>query len=296
MTADEPTPTENAHEPAKPPFQFGLKHVLAAPVWLALLFAAAIQFGFLGAILFILSTIVGIAIWFRARWWVWLLIGLAAAYVLLLPISTCHEAARRSRCYNNLQQISVALHNYHNVYGCFPPAYVTGENGRPMHSWRVLILPYLGEKSLYARYDFTEPWDGPDNHTLAGVQLPVFNCLGERDKPSTMTCYVAVVGPETAWPGGTSTKLSDFSDGPRDTILVVEVANSGIHWMEPRDLHVIQMAPGINRAGQGISSSHPFGAQVAFADGSVHFVAEYVSPETLRAMVTIDGGETIEVY
>jgi prepilin-type processing-associated H-X9-DG protein len=109
-----------------------------------------------------------------------------------------------------------------------------------------------------------------------------------------MTSYVAVVGPDTAWPGARSTKLGDITDGTSNTLLVVEVADSGIHWMEPRDLHVLQMAPTVNpQAGQGISSRHPGGAQASLADGSVRYLSEELSEEKLRALLTIAGGEPL---
>ncbi len=63
---------------------------------------------------------------------------------LLLPaVQAAREAARRSACSNNLRQIGVALHNYSDTYGCFPPAFTVDQQGQPMHSWRALILPYL---------------------------------------------------------------------------------------------------------------------------------------------------------
>jgi len=78
------------------------------------------------------------------------------------------------------------------------------------------------------------------------------------------------------------------------TLQLVEVANSGIHWMEPRDLHVGQMAPTVNpRAGQGISSGHKGGAIGLLADGSVRFLSENLPAETIRGLLTIQGGETI---
>ena len=61
-----------------------------------------------------------------------------------------------------------ALQAYHQANGCFPPAYIADKNGKPMHSWRVLILPYLDYDDLYKAYDFSEPWDGPKNKTAAG--------------------------------------------------------------------------------------------------------------------------------
>ena len=47
-----------------------------------------------------------------------------------------------------MKQIGVALHNYHDAHGCFPPAYIADANGRPMHSWRILLLAFLSESAL----------------------------------------------------------------------------------------------------------------------------------------------------
>jgi prepilin-type processing-associated H-X9-DG protein len=207
------------------------------------------------------------------------------------------QASRRSRCKNNLMNIGLALHNYHDQFGSFPPACVADENGRPMHSWRVLILPFLDQTPLYNQYRFDEPWDGPNNKKLADTILAVYNCPsddhGGPGNASTMTNYVAIVGSDTAWPENGSAAYQDIRDGTSNTLLVVEVANSGIHWMEPRDLHVVQMAPTINsKAGQGISSRHAGGAQVLFADGHVQFIIDSLSVGDLRALLTAHTGDT----
>ena len=101
------------------------------------------------------------------------------------------------------------------------------------------------------------------------------------------------VGKGTAFERGTRIRLQDdFTDGRSNTILVVEVHDSGIHWMEPRDLHVSQMPLAINPPrGQGISSGHVGGANVAFADGSVRFLTNEIAPQTLRAVLTRSGKE-----
>jgi prepilin-type processing-associated H-X9-DG protein len=94
------------------------------------------------------------------------------------------------------------------------------------------------------------------------------------------------------WPGTGSRRFADVADGTSNTLLVVEVRNCGVHWAEPRDLHVDQMAPVINpRAGEGISSAHPDGANVLFTDGSVRFLASDLPAKTLRGLLTIAGGE-----
>jgi hypothetical protein len=87
---------------------------------------------------------------------------------LLLPaVQSARETARRMQCANNLKQISLAMLSYEQQYHSLPPAFVADKNGRPMHSWRVLLLPYLDCKPLYDAYHFDEPWDGPHNRALS---------------------------------------------------------------------------------------------------------------------------------
>ena len=207
------------------------------------------------------------------------------------------EAARRFRCKHNLQQVAIALHNYHDVYGCFPPAYIADERGRPMHSWRVLILPYMDQAPLYNLYRFDEPWDGPNNSRLAGEVPYVFRCptgAGREEGDEEWTSYVAIVGATTAFPNDGPAAISEFTDGTSTTLLVVEVVSSGIHWMEPRDLHVTQMAGTINAAtGQGIGSAHEGGAHAAFGDGSVRFLSEQIAAEELRRLRERNDGEKL---
>jgi prepilin-type processing-associated H-X9-DG protein len=191
-----------------------------------------------------------------------------------------------------MRQLIIALHLYHEEYDSFPPAFVADDKGRPMHSWRVLLLPYFEEDALYSAYNFDEPWDGPNNRKL-GRQIPDrFQC--PTDQGEEHTNYLAVVGSDTMWRGGEPITFDSISDEGSQTIALVEVANSGIHWMEPRDLEVTQMVPGINPpAGQGISSHHRGGANIAFADGMVRFARNDVPLDRLEAMLTVDGGETL---
>ncbi|MCI0358212.1 MAG: DUF1559 domain-containing protein [Planctomycetaceae bacterium] len=202
-------------------------------------------------------------------------------------------AARRAACQFNLHEIMVALQNYHDVYHRFPPAYVADANGQPMHSWRVLILPFLEHKPLYDAYRFDEPWDGPNNSKLAG-DLKILMCPSDGTRGTGQTSYVAVVGRGTAWPRAKCIDLADIRDGVSNTIMVVEVHNSGISWMEPRDLDVSQMPMAINprvggKGGLGISSGHSLCAHAARADGSVFVLEEKTPPATIRAMLTIAG-------
>jgi prepilin-type processing-associated H-X9-DG protein len=234
--------------------------------------------------------------------------GTIIAIMLLLPLvgafllparRSAGPAARRSQCKNNLKQIGIALYNYHEKFGSLPPAYIADQNGRPLHSWRVLLLPFLDQAPLYAQYRFDEPWDGPNNSKLADSIHSIYCCpsddhgdLDHKLGRSTMTSYVAVVGADTAWPGHGASSFQDIKDGTSNTLLVVEVANSGIHWMEPRDLHVLQMTPTINaKSGQGMSSRHTGGAHGVFADGSVRFISDTLTADALRALITAHAGD-----
>ena len=211
---------------------------------------------------------------------------------LFLPRVGSRPAGPRARCGNNLKCIVLALQEYHADYGAFPPAYIADKNGRPMHSWRVLILPYIEQRVLYGRYRFDEPWDGPNNRKLADLILKGYTCPKDQPSATTETSYVAVTGPRTAWPGSQGVALGSLQDGPGNVILIVEVHNSGIHWMEPRDLHVSQMAQTINAPhGQGVSSAHQGGAQVGMADGAIKFLPDDTPASVLRELITIDDGK-----
>ena len=130
----------------------------------------------------------------------------------------------------------MAVANYHETYGCFPPAYVADRDGKPMHSWRVLILPFLEQQELYNAYNFAEPWNGPSNRKLAGRIGNIYLRSGLDSDQIHTTSFVAVVGPQTLWHGSQPTNRKDLGDGSHNTLLVVEVPDGRFLWMEPRTL------------------------------------------------------------
>jgi prepilin-type processing-associated H-X9-DG protein len=123
----------------------------------------------------------------------------------------------------------------------------------------------------------------------------LYVCPSHQDYETTVfTDDVVVTGPETAFPGGKAMKLGEIGDGTANTLLVVETANTRIHWMEPRDLDLRTMSPRINDSVQpGISSPHNGGAFAAFCDGSVNFLENSLAPDHLRAYLTATGGEHV---
>jgi hypothetical protein len=223
------------------------------------------------------------------------LLGVPILIALLLPaVQAAREASRRSQCNNNLKQIGLAMQNYADVYKSFPPAYIADENGRPMHSWRVLILPFLEQKSLYDRYNFDEPWDGPNNSQLALHIPPPYRCPSDSTggPASTTTTYAAITGPGTMFDADIPSSFGSIKDGTSNTLIVAEAANAGIHWMEPRDLNVSQIN-GINGSPTDISSEHPGVALALFADGHTTVLMNTITPQILRAFFTKAGGEPL---
>jgi hypothetical protein len=185
----------------------------------------------------------------------------------------------------------LAVANYHDQHGQYPPAYLADAQGRPAHSWRVLLLPYLEHQDLYRQYSFDEPWDGPHNRRLAARMPEVYALDGEHAPGRSTTNYLAVVGPETVWPSPGQRTKQDVTDDPSKTILIVENLGMGVHWMEPRDLAFARMNFAINSP-DGVSSKYVDSA-VVLLDGNVRRLQQDLPPATLKAMLTIAGGESI---
>lgn len=161
-----------------------------------------------------------------------------------------------------------------------------------MHSWRVLLLPYLEHQALYDEYDFAESWDGAKNRKLAARMPRIYAFHGDERPDNTTTNYLAVIGPETVWPGPSTVTERDVSDGSGTTILLVENWGAGVHWMEPRDLRFADMDFTVNSS-RGVSSKYQDPA-VAMLDGQLYRLRKDLAPKTLRALLTIRGGEKLE--
>ena len=126
-----------------------------------------------------------------------LAIGLAFVLILLPAVGGAGPAARRVGCINNMRQISLALLNFEAAHGHFPPPFTTDEQGNPLHSWRVLILPYMEEVKLYEQIDLNKPWYDPHNLALADQMPGVYSCPVKREfspRDEHTTAYVAIVG------------------------------------------------------------------------------------------------------
>jgi hypothetical protein len=311
MSAIEPS------DAPKEPFRFRLIHVFYA---MAILGASLATCG-VGGIVLAAAIVV---MWFAAFWrdgrpsaanktrpaprpftLIELLVVIALISVvvaLLLPaVRTARGAARRSVCAGHLKQIAVALHYYHDEYGSFPPAYLADERGKPMHSWRVLILPYLESGPLYRKYRFDEPWDGPNNRLLWKAIPEVYRCPNHAAHPGeTSTSYFAVVGDRTAWPGAKSRTLGELTHRS-SPILVVEGPPQQIAWSEPRDLSLKEAVEllhdplemgGNHNNDDGFFFTRIDGRNCVLADAALRWLPPILPRAIAERQCTIDGALT----
>jgi len=160
-------------------------------------------------------------------------------YALSIPATrNAREPARRTQCRNNLKQIGLAFHNYKDEHGTFPPAYTVDANGKPLHSWRTLLLPYLDQAPLYKRIDLSKPWDDPANAAVfESASIAVFQCPSIQ-LPKNHTTYLAVTASGGVFHPPTRPRpSSEMTDPHNETMMVIEVdVPRAVPWMAPQDI------------------------------------------------------------
>jgi prepilin-type processing-associated H-X9-DG protein len=213
--------------------------------------------------------------------------------ILIPPIQSAREAARRTQCVNNLKQIALAMHNYHSAReGRFPGAYIADKNSKPLLSWRVQILPFLDQNALYEQFHLDEPWDSAHNKALIAQMPKTYACPSGNPELAAQgkTPYLVPRGKGTIFPGAEGVKIQDITDGTSNTILVAEANDdASVIWTKPDDWEI-----GETVSVKNLQGHHPAGTNLAFADGSVRFVSVTLDPKVLKELLTRDGGEVID--
>jgi hypothetical protein len=214
-------------------------------------------------------------------------------FALLLPFvyrATAHLAARRAHCQNNLRRIAMALRAYALEHGGLPPAYTTDADGRPLHSWRTLLLPYLDAEALYRTIDLSKPWNDPANARALNTEMRVYHCIDLDPGRPNRTVYRASVGPRAFLLPTEPRPLATITDDPRTTLALIEVDEpNAVPWMAPEDADEAM----ILSFGPGSKLVHPGGRFMTTVDLSVIFTSLEVPPEARRALITVDGGEAV---
>ncbi len=196
-------------------------------------------------------------------------------------------AMNRRACVERMQSIVLAMLLYHNDHGALPPAHTVDAEGKPLHSWRVLLLPYLGQQGLYDKIRLDEPWDSPHNRVFHEADVPFYQCPA-ADLTAGRTTYAVVVGPNVPFEGAKAKSLSDFGPKSGNMILVVE-CQQDLCWMDPgQDVPESVAALGMYRpdgGNVGIGSPHPGGANFGLRSGAVSFISETVHSLLFEAIL-----------
>lgn len=226
---------------------------------------------------------------------------------------------RRTFDRNTALCVAFGVDNYVRTKNELPPHALHDDTGQATHSWRAMVIPSMAPLPSLYRWD--EPWDGPFNIRLAhGLDVhidappldesgkPCVKSLGPCEGPIDYAClfrtqteapehdfhshFFAIVGNETAWPRDRAMKLEDIGDGAENTILLAESHTLSAYWSEPVDLEFDNMTFVVNDpVGPGISSATDPCPIVIFADWAVYHLDPATPPETVRALLTANGGE-----
>jgi hypothetical protein len=196
--------------------------------------------------------------------------------------------AERARSANNMKQLLIALHNYHDVHGHFPTD-VRDKDGRPLLSWRVHLLPYVEQEGLYRQFRLDEPWDSPANKKLVAQMPKVFRSPRQAADLKDRTTYLAPLGKELMWSDPKGLKIRAIADGTSYTIALVEADDDrAVIWSKPEDITIDRRNPTT-----GLLGHYGDGFHAAMADGSVTFIKKTTDPMTLWALFTYAGGEVV---
>ena len=258
------------------------------------------------------------------------IIGVLAA--LLIPaVQASRDAARRTMCKNQLRQLTLGLHMYHEVHRCFPPgSYVMGPSF-PMQSgwgWGAMVLPFIEQNAIYTRIDFESGTGLGGNLALIALPISTFRCPSEIGA-DTIGC-MPIGGPAFRLAAGnycgsegilnsmSAVKISQITDGTSQTLLLGErIVQPGgptslpftsawcgqVAFADQYDLRSVPyLLPDPNHPINGsdsdplcFGSRHPQGANFTLADGSCVFLNNSIDAQVFTALGTPNGGEMVSV-
>jgi len=186
---------------------------------------------------------------------------------------------------NNMKQILLAFHNYFSLNGHFPPLANFGADGLPKLSWRVPLLPYLGENDLFMEFHQDEPWDSPHNKALIGRMPAVFQT---PDSPALagQTRIRGFAGKGALFEGTRGIAIDEITDGSSNTVLIAS-ARDAVPWTQPGELPFVEGQPL-----PALDGSDPQGYALGMADGSVRLFPKSAE-RMLRTIITRNGGEVV---
>jgi hypothetical protein len=205
-------------------------------------------------------------------------------------VHKAQQVGQRQKAVNALKQLALAMHLYADKHkGTFPTPAGYDKQGKPLLSWRVHLLPYLEQSKLYQEFHLDEPWNSAHNIKLVAKMPALYRHPGNKGVVEGQTPYLVPVGKDTIFPGGKGIGIKEITDGTSNTVLIFEVGDDRmVTWTKPDDLPFDPKDPH-----RGLLFKGREAFAVALADGSVRLVQATISADTLRALITRNGGEAV---
>jgi hypothetical protein len=221
--------------------------------------------------------------------------GIAASVIsmlLLIPLVwygyvQVQESQERLRDANNLKQLGLAVHMYHDERGELPGPGIKGPDGKLLLSWRVAILPYIEQDALFRQFRLDEPWDSPHNIQLLKEMPKTFERPGRSTERPGWTYYQAFVGPNAIFDPQMPTRFSSIVDGTSNTLMLAEAAEA-VPWTKPEDL---TFGPARSMPRLGDPNRQRF--NVVFGDGAVKSFGKNPDPAVLRLLIDRQDGQMV---
>lgn len=195
--------------------------------------------------------------------------------LLLPPVKEIAYPAHTANCAMRLRQISLAFAEYESIHGDLPPIYTVDADGKRLHSWRTLLLPFLGQQELYDSIDLSKPWDDPVNAQARATSIDVYACSLSANRKE-QTSYVVLI--------------DTGKDGTAHPVAVL--CSHKVHWMSPKDISFKELANYNFDAGG--TRNHIYVMLVTLRDHNIRWIDHGMSAEELRRTINAARGDAAE--